>query len=683
MIAEQSEMVTMDRTNTRIINFLGSEMFVTDVAVLYELVKNAYDADASEVSIRFNHRDHEGQVISIRDNGTGMRPDQLADCWFAMGSDHKAIDRTQGRKSERFGRIPLGQEGLARFGTQRVGTSMRVVTRAEGSPEIESTMDWDVLMRSEFLSDFPISVDEVKPTDRIFPDHTGTQVEVSGLRRPWNTTDFQDLSTHINFMTSRVSDEEFKVTLEGVPEECIAKYDTPRRQIVERSPWKFRFRIEDDRFSFEYTFDSPNSRIQDSRSISRTIGLESLSSETDLEVLCRIGPIEGNLHIFHKDVSARLLQTKGIKNLGPLEGIKVYRNGFRVYPYGEVGDFWLTEDIPDKGLISGLAIAGEIHLQGGNDGLDETLAKSGFRNSQFSRQLRDILREAVLWFWNHFEEDHDYGSSLVRNIRNQDLAQDIEVLESALAETGISSYYTSLLTSMENENDLLLDLLQEYSSAATWGMTFHDLEKAVGAIYYNVRRNPNASPEVIDISGDLDELMLLPRELVRRMKSSSHSVQEVFQYLEVLYRMRFKRHEAEFICPLLMDRGLKFEITGRITNILGVVEILVDNALYWSGAEAESGGNALERQARIYLGTASIDGQNAIVIADNGPGFKDEPEILVQPGFTRRLGRKGNGLYLADKTMKTMGGALLISAKHAVKIPEEFCGAVVAATFPN
>ena len=69
------------------------------------------------------------------------------------------------------------------------------------------------------------------------------------------------------------------------------------------------------------------------------------------------------------------------------------------------------------------------------------------------------------------------------------------------------------------------------------------------------------------------------------------------------------------------------------------------------------------------------------MVADNGPGFNDPPEYLVEPFMSRKPDGMGLGLHLADQVMKVQGGKLLFPERDDVTLPAEFDGAVVALVF--
>jgi nitrogen-specific signal transduction histidine kinase len=72
-----------------------------------------------------------------------------------------------------------------------------------------------------------------------------------------------------------------------------------------------------------------------------------------------------------------------------------------------------------------------------------------------------------------------------------------------------------------------------------------------------------------------------------------------------------------------------------------------------------------------------------ILVADNGPGFMDPPETLVQPFFSRKPDGMGLGLHIANEVAKLHNGRLLFPEQGDVKLPQQFMGAVVAIQFPK
>nr|WP_278259886.1 ATP-binding protein [Nocardioides convexus] len=85
---------------------------------MFELVKNAYDADASIVTVTMARLDKPDAWIRVEDDGLGMSYETIRDIWLVPGHDHKAKNRKAGKRSPK-GRLPLGEKGVGRFAVHK------------------------------------------------------------------------------------------------------------------------------------------------------------------------------------------------------------------------------------------------------------------------------------------------------------------------------------------------------------------------------------------------------------------------------------------------------------------------------------------------------------------------------------------------------------------------------------
>src|SRR5262245_40301412 len=74
----------------RLLKLIGAELISDDVVAIVELVKNAYDADASHVVISFRNVTARGGTITVTDDGTGMDLDTVLGVWMEPGATSKA-----------------------------------------------------------------------------------------------------------------------------------------------------------------------------------------------------------------------------------------------------------------------------------------------------------------------------------------------------------------------------------------------------------------------------------------------------------------------------------------------------------------------------------------------------------------------------------------------------------------
>jgi hypothetical protein len=128
------------RPRARIMRTLGDELISSEVVALIELVKNAYDADATRVLLRFRDRLEPGQGgIDVIDDGHGMTVETVEGAWLEPATPY----RRRSPRSEEFGRPVLGEKGIGRFAVSRLADDLELVTRRPGAPvETHALFDW-------------------------------------------------------------------------------------------------------------------------------------------------------------------------------------------------------------------------------------------------------------------------------------------------------------------------------------------------------------------------------------------------------------------------------------------------------------------------------------------------------------------------------------------------------------
>src|SRR3954447_6328143 len=119
------------RPRARILRTFGDELISSPVVAVIELVKNAYDADATRVLVRFRPPiDTAGAAaVDVIDNGHGMSADTIEETWMEPAT----LYRKRAPRSPRFGRRVLGEKGIGRFATSRLAEELEVVTRRENA----------------------------------------------------------------------------------------------------------------------------------------------------------------------------------------------------------------------------------------------------------------------------------------------------------------------------------------------------------------------------------------------------------------------------------------------------------------------------------------------------------------------------------------------------------------------
>ena len=145
------------RPRARILQLLGDELIGSPRLAVFELVKNAYDADAETVRVVLNNIDRVDASIVVEDDGDGMTLETIRDIWLVPGHDHRARQRKASKRT-RLNRLPLGEKGVGRFAAHKLGNRIELITRATEGPERVVSIDWAALTRHQDLSDAVVHV---------------------------------------------------------------------------------------------------------------------------------------------------------------------------------------------------------------------------------------------------------------------------------------------------------------------------------------------------------------------------------------------------------------------------------------------------------------------------------------------------------------------------------------------
>jgi len=167
-----------------IINRLGLELFQRPERAVAELIKNAYDADASEVTITYDNTREEGGTIIIEDDGTGMNRDQLINGFLRIASTEKLHQPT----SELYGRPRAGKKGIGRFAARFLGDNLTVITQHhESEKSYELTLDWTDYEVDTDISKIKNSLEEIKENTK----YQGTKLIIKNARHAWSQADIK------------------------------------------------------------------------------------------------------------------------------------------------------------------------------------------------------------------------------------------------------------------------------------------------------------------------------------------------------------------------------------------------------------------------------------------------------------------------------------------------------------
>lgn len=327
---------------------LGERLVANRSVALAELVKNAYDADATSCTITLENASKPGGRIIIEDSGNGMSFSAFERAWMRIAT----TDSTARPNSPRYHRPRTGAKGIGRFACRVLSNRLILETTARDDSDkrerpsermkrkIAATFDWNKFSPGSDVTTIPIGYDVT-----ILPSatKTGTKIILDDTRGSWTAQDVEDLRRDIVTLVSpfpvskgeSTSDPGFQIILKA-PE--YGKDERNLREDLLRSATavlEAELNVPGQPF---YTIKFKGERLP-------------ITFAPDIK-FGDIGPARLKIHFFVYDKQhfANVeISVTDARELGRTQGgVRIYQNGFRVFKYGDPRDDWLDLD-SDRG----------------------------------------------------------------------------------------------------------------------------------------------------------------------------------------------------------------------------------------------------------------------------------------------------------------------------------------------
>jgi signal transduction histidine kinase len=679
------------KPRARLLLALGNQLIKEEGIALFELVKNSYDADATKAVVSLSNIDKpkEGQIV-ISDDGTGMDWDTVTKVWLEPGTDFREKQVLEGVKTKKFHRTPLGQKGIGRFGAHKLGRNIELITRSNKSEEIVVAIDWTDFEKKKYLEEIPVTVHERKP--QLFTNtRTGTKITIRGLSTAWNRGMLRSIARSVNSICSPfkspdsfkavldIRDEDKKEWLEGL---------VTWKEAVEFKLFKATCDFEKDQLSYMYEFIpwKTMTKVKGRKPEKKTMTIMDEETRQPLNLSkYRIGKFKLDLFIFDLDANILALgvtDKKGLKEFLRFNGgIRVYRDGVRVYDYGEPGNDWLDlggrrVNIPSARLSNNLIIGAASISRVDSADLQEKTNREGFIENDAVR----AFRKAILYGLSQIEAERIADKERLRiayskATTREPVLDDLSELRVKIEKKGLDKELGGYLDRIETDyKDIREKLLTSAGAGLSLSIVIHEIDKIIKELRIAVDKE-KAPGHIKALTKHLAELIegyaiLVKRAGTERIKTSEIIKQAAFN---IEYRLSVHKITLRNDCSQKNDFSLK--CSRRL--ILGAIMNMLDNSIWWLEVKKP------EKKIIFITTTKELDEGPAIIIADNGPGFMDPLEYLTQPFFTRKPDGMGLGLHIASEIMKVHKGKLKIIEKGDMKLPKEINGAVIALVFPE
>ena len=392
---------------------MGRESISSSVVAVSELVKNSYDADADNVTVRFCDIGGIGSALVIEDDGDGMNKELLTNYWLRIGTDYKTgVTRSNAKR-----RILTGAKGLGRLGIDRLCHKLILQTKQAGMDNVlELHVDWQKYENSsqslsEILHDiYRVSLGETEESGYRFTgvESKGTCLILQGLKDKWDKEFLSGLRKELSLLVSPFSGiNDFKIELKT----GIAELDgfVSATQMLDVADWIIDAELNSDE---QVTVTVRSDRYKEIYVDGPHLWKEWIKDRGEHP---ESGPFKFNMFFMTRDTpNLKLLnlRPKDIREFLEInQGIRIYRDNFRVRPYGEPsgkGD-WLDlglrrakrpEGITQKGWVAGPhQVVGAVFIgRENNPYLADQTNREGIVEGAGFFDLRAAILKAISYF---------------------------------------------------------------------------------------------------------------------------------------------------------------------------------------------------------------------------------------------------------------------------------------------
>ena len=367
---------------------IGSENFSNPEGAIVELVKNAYDADSQYCYILFGEGESANRSLYILDWGTGMNDKIIETCWMRIGTDDKLYnDKTES------GRVKSGAKGIGRFALNRLGKTAEMLTFTKDGRGYNWRVNWSDFDKPQTsVSEITADIDAIslveghqflseleKEFGITFPKfETGTFLKVTDLNDEWNEAQLKHLFSSLQDIVPPFNIPVFEIFQyvqgeDGYGHIEVTDYDDFDYSVSARFDGKdnlsvkvLRNELDVERLKNDYLGLFRREDMRDfpyrlsefeAGGYERSLPLSKLKVDNPQRLANHqkeLGAFRFNF-FFVKSTTAdgrgendetkypyRIFSPTARRQwLKRNVGVKVYRDKFRVRPYGENGDDWL------------------------------------------------------------------------------------------------------------------------------------------------------------------------------------------------------------------------------------------------------------------------------------------------------------------------------------------------------
>ena len=681
------------RPRARIIQALGEDLISNQMIALIELIKNAYDADAHKVDIRFESPLQKGKgAIVVQDDGHGMSIDILKNAWMEPATDAKTGKLTSPR-----GRRLTGEKGLGRFAASRLADRM-CVESVSRKPlrRVTADFDWSKFKQTnKYLDQIKCSWKEFKASRG---SNTGTLLRLVGLHDGWDEKEFVRLRAELARLVSRDNSQADRFEISLHLPSAFREYTGPVTPppVLSRPNFSMEGAV-----SLEGHLSAKMKTAGKQKAIDLEIKLERGRKPKSGPFTFRFEVWErerDNLIKLADELSSTLRDLR--RDLDAACGISIYRDGFRVLSYGGPDNDWLRLDIrrvQNPTLrFSNNQIVGSVRItRDENSELRDQTNREGIVESQAFDDLRACVKEVLsnleTWRFQYRREPakEDMGEGLFHEF-------DIEPIKASFQERHpgdkeFVKYLDERARKFKKSVKEVQNVLVRYRRLATLGqlidVVLHEGRTPVTGLSNECDLGLRALKKAKTLGVLQDDVLHRYKVIKNQTNLLSllfHRIapfggrkrgRPIQKTVEKMIRESFDVFASQ-IDELKVDVSLT---TGKTwvrvdpPEFQQIIVNLLDNALYWIA-------KVPPRKRKIEVRCQRIDSGVEVLFCDSGPGVpEDVQDRIFEPYFSTKPDGVGLGLAIVGETAAEYDGTLelvspgLLPGANIPYLAEEAC----------
>lgn len=750
--------------SARAAKLIGMENFANAEGAVVELVKNGYDADADICVVVADIRQTVSESrLYIIDNGCGMTSETIVKHWMTIGTNDKLVnERTKGKN-----RIKSGAKGIGRFALNRLGRKAEMITFTDSKGGWLWSVDWLSFERANVLSDIkatldPISIEEAKrkisnfglnrlPITDWFVEKCfhGTILCISDLIDEWEETNLNSLQKNLENLIPEHVHSVFGLYLFNMQDltwggkinpaeydefdyKVTAKYEGGRTINVNIERNELNVSLLETNYSRVFTrkdMQKEPYRIEDFHK--KTVGhVLTVNDNVKQELLDKVGSFTFSFY-FIKNSTQDERDKNGLKKypynivdssyrkawLSKFGGVRIFRDDFRVRPYGENGNDWLDLGRRQAQSPGGAGqklggyrirpnqIAGVVNIsrinnpsfedKSSREGIQENDAFALFKNlllkiisvfeldrnyimynlsEQYKvehpveQRAKDIVKKALQYNEEQSEKNKDIK---ILASSYQSLEQELEDKEKELAMIrSLASMGISVATFNHELRSIMLRLLPRNELLRSILMKNLPVERFEGQRFGNPYKE-------LDIMKGEDE------KLYNWLQYSLHSIQRNKRDKKEIYLSDYFQRFTESWHPTLLKKNISIELNLKGVDKAAVNAIEMDLDSVYNNFVANSINAFLksrEESKRININVFNDHGYVVVDFVDNGcglsPEYQNNPDVIFNAFETSTVDNKNNkigtgmGLFIAKGVIEKIpdSSIALLSVKKGFGI---------------